>query len=395
MQSDYRVGSSNSDKNGCYQGKGNAGKFGDYNCRSPYSVELTGTSEMPTMRPDEVPDRDPMFVLWTGDSVAKRFNEYSKEVITYDLTNLTHLMKKLYNSFNGKVPLYPVLGNHDAYPQHNQEPTGDWVYKLVGDLWEPFLPKEALTTLKKSGYYSVSVNDKLRLIVLNTVLYYIHNSKTSKVTDPGGQIAWMRSELEAAKKKGQAVYIAGHVPVRGHGGCFQTHFEKPFLEGMKGYHDIIKGSFWGHCHVDAFQLFGNYSSGDFHVGHLASTMVSRNRRNPSFRRYIFDTDKDYDIQDWRTFYMDLEKANKEGKIKWQTLYDAKTEFDIPDATPQSILSLVKRMKTNNTLCENVYSKETTGVEHGSCGETCRKKTICTILHATQSAYNKCIKEDSY
>jgi len=395
MQSDYKEGASTKEKDGCYKGKGDAGKFGSYHCRSPYPVELTGTSEMPTLRPDEVPDRDPLFILWTGDSVAKRGGEYSKEVITYDLKNLTDVMVKLYQSFGGKVPLYPVLGNHDAYPQHHQEEKEDWVYKLVADLWKPFLPEDALKTLKEHGYYTISINKKLRLIVLNTVLYYVHNSYTKNIEDPGGQMAWLKKELEKAKQNGEVVYIAGHVPVRGHSGDFQAHFEKPFLKAMEGYHSIIKGSFWGHCHVDTFQLIGDYSTGDFHVGHLASTMGSPNYRNPSFRRYLFDTSKDYDIQDWRTFYMDLEEANKAGKIKWNTLYDAKTAYNISDATPQSILGLIKNMQNDENLFEAVWSKERTGVTHGECDKSCHKKTICTMLHPTESDYNKCLKSGSY
>jgi len=387
MQSDYYEGSN--PKEGCFKGKGNAGKFGDYECRSPYPVEYTASNEMEAIRPKEVPDKDPMFILWTGDSVAKRGGVITEDVIKWDLKNLTHVFTKMYNSFNGKVPLYPVLGNHDAYPQHQMAAKDDWVYHYVADLWEPFLPKSAVATLRTHGYYSLKIKKDLRLIVLNTVLYYIHNAKTKNEKDPGGQIAWMRSQLKEAKENKENVYIAGHVPVRGTGGCFQGHFEQPFLEGMEGYHSIIKGSFWGHCHKDVFQLFGNTSSGDFHVAHLASTLVSGGHKDPSFRHYIIDTKKDYEIQNWRTFYMDLPAVNKAGKIKWDVLYDAQTSYGIPDCTPQSVLGLAKKMKTDSKLFETVYKHHTGGAHTGECNESCQKRFICTILHASTKAYDKC------
>jgi len=265
------------------------------------------------------------------------------------------------------------------------------VYNTVSDLWEPFLPKSALTTLKKSGYYSVKVNKDLRLIVLNTVLYYVSNKKCVDHKDPGGQMAWLRSELAAAKKAGENVYIAGHIPVRGTGGCFHTKFEKPFLEAMKGYHHIIKGSFWGHCHIDTFQLFGNHTTGDFHVAHLASTMGSDGSRDPSFRRYIFDTSKGYAIQDWRTFYMDLPASNQAGKVKWGTLYDAKTAYGIADATPASMLALVNKMKTDSALASKSYSYMHGGGPIGGCDAACIKRMTCAMLHPSTKGFEKCDK----
>jgi len=389
MQSDYYEGSD--PKKGCYEGKGNAGKFGDYNCRSPYPVEVTLMNDIPTLRPEECPNKDPLFVLWTGDSVAMRHGKYSEDVIKFDLKNLTHLFQKLHGQLGGRVPIFPVIGNHDAYPQHQLPPSDYWVYDTVAELWGQFLPKTAVETLKKHGYYSVKVTKELRLIVLNTVLYYVNNKRCTGIKDPAGQIAWMRKELEEAKKAGEVVYIAGHIPVRGTGGCFHTEFEKPFLEGMKGYHHIIMGSFWGHCHTDAFQLFGNYTSGDYHVGHLAANVGSAGNRNPSYRRYIFDTSKKYAIQDWRTFYMDLEAANKAKKIKWATLYDAKTQYGIIDATPQSMLALTHKIRDNSDIANKYYHNRHGGYPGGHCDQTCQKRLACTILHATTSAYEKCMK----
>jgi len=199
----------------------------------------------------------------------------------------------------------------------------------------------------------------------------------------------MRAQLKEAKANGENVFIAGHVPVRGDGGCFQGHFEKPFLEGMEGYHKIIKGSFWGHCHRDMFQLLGNYSSGDFHVAHLASTLVSGGGKDPSFRQYIFDPSKNYEIMNWRTYYMHLPDVNKAGKIKWNTLYDAKESYGVSDASPQSILGLAKKMKDDRKIFDTVHKHLHGGASMPECSDTCWKRFVCTIFHPTSAAYDKC------
>jgi len=387
IQTDYKAGSDPNE--GCWTGKGKAGKFGHYSCRPPYSVEYTAMMEMPTMAPDECPNTPPLFVLWTGDSVAKRDGKYSREAIEYDLENITAVFAKLHTAFQGKVPIYPVIGNHDAYPQHQLPPKDYWVYTKVAGLWEPFLPKDALETLGTSGYYTVKVTTGLRLIVLNTVLYYSANNMTSTSDkDPGGQIAWLHKTLAAAKSAKESVYIAGHIPIRGSGASFRPAYIDSFLNAMEGYHSIIKGSFWGHHHIDTFQLIGK-STTDAHVAHLGGSISTQGDRDPSFRRYMVDTSKEFTITSWRTFYMDLPAVNKAGKIKWGTLYDSKSTLGIEEATPSHIVSFTKKIESDNTLFEKMWKYRLGGGPITTCGSKCKKNFICSVLHTRPEDYKKC------
>jgi len=388
MQSDYKQGSDPSQR--CWTGTGDAGLFGHYKCRSPYAVEDTAMSLMPTLRPEECPNSDPMFILWTGDSVAMRGGIYNEDVIKFDLKNVTIRLQMLQNDFKTKVPIYPVIGNHDAYPQHQLPGSDYWVYKIAAEYWKPFLPQSALETLGVHGYYALNINSDLRLIVINTVLYYGNNNMTVNETDPGNQMKWLKAQLEEAKRAGQSVYIAGHVPIRGLGG-FHKKFELPLLKKMEGYHDIIKSSFWGHCHTDAFQLYGNCSDNfDCHVAHLAGSLNSDDNRNPSIRRYVVDKSKKYTILDWRTYYMNLKKANEEGKITWETLYTAKTSFNITDASARSIRSLASRLRKEEALAQRIWDHWHGGFDMGQCDDKCRKTIYCVILHPSQDGYNKCM-----
>jgi len=391
MQSDYKPGSS-VDK-GCYEGTGKAGKFGDYDCRAPHSVEHTAMAHIPSYAPSECSGKNPMFILWTGDAGARRFGVFSKEVIEWEMENITHELASLQKLFKGNVPIYPVIGNHDSYPQHQFPPTGSWVYETAAKLWKQFLPDDAITTLKKGGYYTLKITSGLRLIVLNTVIYYHQNTQTStKEKDPGGQIAWLRKELAAAEKNKEVVYIASHIPPGPTSDPMHTEFMKPFVDGMRGYNHIIRGSFWGHLHVDKWQLLGNTSSGssDFHVAHLASTLGTKTGKNPSFRRYIFDSAKDYNIQDWTTYYMDLPASNKAGKISWNTLYSAKSSLGISDASASSMKALTEKLKSDSSLFEKVYKHQRAGAPIGSCDAKCKKEFICLMLHAYPEEYKKCI-----
>jgi len=239
----------------------------------------------------------------------------------------------------------------------------------------------------------VKIKSDLRLIVLNTVIYYYQNNQTStSEKDPGGQLAWLRKQLQAAETNKENVFIASHIPPGHTSDPMHEQFVKPFLDAMTGYHHLIRGSFWGHLHVDRYLLLGNTSScsTDFHVAHLASTLGSKTDKNPSFRRYIFDSSKNYNIQDWTTFYMDLPAANKAGKITWKPLYSAKSAYGIADASPSTMREFTKSLQKDSTLFEKVYKHLKAGAPVPSCGATCKKEFICLTNHAFISEYKKCI-----
>jgi len=104
-----------------------------------------------------------------------------------------------------------------------------------------------------------------------------------------------------------------------------------------------------------------------------------------------DKSNKFEIKDWRTFYMDVKKANTEGKVKWETLYTASTAFGITDAGTNSMHALVTKMKSDDSLVQKVWDHWHGGYNMGTCDAECRKKILCTIIHPTTSGYDKCMK----
>ena len=237
----------------------------------------------------------------------------------------------------------------------------------------------------------MKVTHGLRLIVLNTVLYYEENDLVDKKDqDPGGQIAWLKDVLEKAKNDNEAVYIAGHIIIRGFG-SFRSQYVEPLMKAMKHYQDIIKGSFWGHHHTDSFQLVGDTPENS-HVGHLCGSIDTETNRNPTFRRYIVDLSNKFTITSWRTFYADLPESNKAGKIKWKTLYDSKKDYGLEELTPSSIDAFMTELKKNKTLFEDVWSHRYGDGPNGKCDDSCKKSFICSVLYTLPDDYEKCVKK---
>jgi len=59
------------------------------------------------------------------------------------------------------------------------------------------------------GYFSYSLSSQLKIVSLNTALYYSMNNLTiaSNNYDPSGQLMWLTSELEKAKLINQKVRL--------------------------------------------------------------------------------------------------------------------------------------------------------------------------------------------
>jgi len=225
---------------------------------------------------------------------------------------------------------------------------------------------------------------------LNTVLYYTSNNMTHpSEKDPGGQIAWLKNTLAAAKKDKEAVYIAGHIPIRPDGHSFRSGYVEPFLNAMKEYQSIIKGSFWGHHHVDTFQLIGD-TPNNAHVAHLCGSISPQGDRNPTIRRYLVDTSKQYEVTSWRTFSMSIPEANKEGKMKWTTLFDSRTAYGLQTLTPSAIQSLATRLENDDKLFQTMWKHRFGGGPIGGCNKECKKGFLCSILHTVPAEYKKCM-----
>lgn len=63
-------------------------------------------------------------------------------------------------------------------------------------------------SLLTGGYYTVNTTHGLRIIALNTNLYYTSNKATKDSPDPGQQLAWLNATLDTATADGEKVYCS-------------------------------------------------------------------------------------------------------------------------------------------------------------------------------------------
>lgn len=140
--------------------------------------------------------------------------------------------------FSLDTKVYSALGNHDYHPKSQLPGEPNYIYEQIATLWQDWLNLDSQRTFKKGeenpfwqfyfsfgritvtesrskcvcchcpgGYYTENLLNQtgLRILVLNTNLYYDQNKQILNTEDPAGQLAWSDQVLtEAANNKEKA-----------------------------------------------------------------------------------------------------------------------------------------------------------------------------------------------
>lgn len=302
---------------------------------------------------------------------------------------------------DAKIKLvYGTAGNHESHPSNIFElnSVGDdaqWVYDALTSEWSKWIGDEGSKDAKKLGAYSVKYpNGKLRIISLNTNMYYRFNFalyQKNMERDPNGQIAWLVGELDAAEQAGDAVYIIGHMPL---GEKDALPNQSNYLDQVvKRYSSTIRAMFFGHTHVDHFELsYSDYSkrteSNALVVSYICPSLTPTSGM-PSFRVYDVDPDS-FTVLDATTYYADMDDPNfqKTGPV-WKKFYSAKEAYGSAvspplvdpkaELTPAFWHKVTESFENNQTLFDEFIMRKSRGWKaEKPCQGDCRKEEICQL-----------------
>ncbi|XP_068087497.1 cyclic GMP-AMP phosphodiesterase SMPDL3A isoform X2 [Hyperolius riggenbachi] len=304
------------------------------------------------------------------------------------------------------IHVFPALGNHDYWPQDQLPVSGSEVYTAAAEFWKPWLCEEALTTFRKGGYYSQiyksNASTPLRIISLNTNLYYGPNKETFNVTDPADQFAWLEETLQYSRQNNEKVYIIAHVPI----GflpftmwipAMRNNFNEKLVKIFRTYSDVIAGQFYGHTHRDSIMVLQDEKEkpiGSVFVAPAVTPIKSASEKesnNPGFRLYQYDTHS-YSLLDLWSYYLNLTDANIKGDASWKLEYIMTKEYTIKDLTPESLYELAKRFqKPNSTDFETYYRNYIVNFDAPTgCDTQCKERQTCAILNVDMDSYFDCM-----
>ncbi|XP_070174822.1 acid sphingomyelinase-like phosphodiesterase 3b isoform X2 [Littorina saxatilis] len=388
----------------CVKGVNNPSILGNQWCDSPWTLVTKTINAMKILHPDVD------FLLWTGDTVAHISND--KMNVTINMDVMANLTKAMNDTFPDKK-VYATFGNHDYYPASQFPAVSNIIYNETAELWKQWIEdEEQLTNFRRGGYYTrlLPPHNKVRIVALNTNLYYTSDKITVNETDPTGQLQWMRLVLQLAKSNSEKVILAAHIPPGIHTPrgvqWFQDKFVQPFNSIVKDFADVIKAMHFGHDHYDGFKVFDDNSGKPAIPLFVAPSVtpwrfilneeVTGSPHNPAIRLVTYDRDTG-DHVNIDQYRMDLSASLPQGDGDFTRLYSFTESYKLQDISATSLDSLITRMSAQaggDDLLNTYFNFTLTGAQFESCDQTCKTRILCGFRHYTSAEFNKCERDNS-
>lgn len=374
-----------------------AGPFGDHRCDAPARLQESMFKAIREIAPDAT------FSIFTGDIIEHDVWATTKEENQLQIQQNYELQASYFPQ------VYGTVGNHEGHavnsfpinppPEHL---SADWVYKSFGSGMARWINKDTLALASTQGRYSTLVPEypTLRIISIDTNLYYKYNlwAYVEPIQeDPKGQLAWLIKELKHAERKGQFVYIIGHMPMGDTDAIL--HNSRAFDEIVNRFSRTIRAMFFGHTHLDHFQItYKNYTRRgyrDANVVSFISPALTPLEGNPAFKIYNVD-DLTFGVCDITSYYTDLSDATFQQEPVWRKLYSARKTFSnrnlnwrlrlYPELHGGIWHNLTERWyNESNGEFDKYWKYKTRLYNVPECDEECRKREICNLRAASAEA----------
>lgn len=366
-----------------------AGPNGDHNCDTPIVLQQSMFNAIQTLVPDAT------FGMFNGDIV-------DHAIWATSIGQNTANINDVYNLAKGILPiLYGTAGNHEQHPT-NAFPTtsqnrddNEWVYSLLSDLWGPWIGEAAATTtVMQFGAYSAKFpGGGLRIISLNTNMYYIQNYwlyQKNMERDPSGQLKWLASELQAAEDAGDRAYIIGHMPMGGHDAFHDG--SNYFDQIVNRYENTIAAMFFGHTHKDEFQVsyrdYGNRTAETAMAVAYIMPSLTPTDGHPAFRVYKVDP-ATFAILDAETYIADMSAEGfQTSGPKWNKYYSAREVYgplvshppgETDELGPRFWHEVTEVLERDPTALQAYLDRKSRGYEHETCTSVkCIASTVCLL-----------------
>lgn len=298
--------------------------------------------------------------------------------------------------------VYGTVGNHEMSPVNlipsnmyaERSNSAQWLYDLVAGYWVKWTGKETKSDITRIGAYSAKYpQGKLRVISLNTNLYYRLNFEMyhdDMEKDPNGQFAWLVQQLDAAEKAGDRAYIMGHMPM---GDLDALHDgSHTFDQIVNRYADTIAAMFFGHTHVDHFELhYADYANRGYQnaraMSYIAPSLTPTSGM-PSFRVYDVDPET-FAVLDSVQYAADMaDPAFQTTGPVWTRYYSAKATYGAllsppltaagAELTPAFWHNVTVALEDDEAEFGRYLARKSRGWNPQACAGDCYRNEICAL-----------------
>jgi sphingomyelin phosphodiesterase acid-like 3 len=197
-----------------------------------------------------------------------------------------------------------VVGNNDSYTGDYEAENKSVFLKQSAVLWVDLIKqsenkKAFLNDYPSMGYYAVDLDDRYRLIVLNTVLFSVSVTNPKADLLALAQLDWLHQQLSTARQDHKMVLMAYHIPqglnlvstfrnyLNGLQDFWRATYINIFNNDIKEFAGLIKGMMAAHVHREELAILGiNHQS-------LVKTTITPSispifGNNPTFKVFLLD-----------------------------------------------------------------------------------------------------------
>ncbi|KAF7654514.1 hypothetical protein LDENG_00068850 [Lucifuga dentata] len=345
------------------------------------------------------------WVYWTGDIPAHNVWSQTRK---QQLSELTIISRLIHKHLGPNVTVYPAVGNHESTPVNSFPPpfvhgnrSSAWLYNSMAEEWTPWLPEQALKTLRYGGFYTVEIQPGLRVISLNMNFCALENFWLMvNSTDPANQLQWLVHILQASEDKGEKVHIIGHIPP----GLCLSSWSWNYYHIVNRYESTITGQFFGHTHLDEFQMFYDEATmtRPLGVAFIAPSVTTFVNLNPGYRVYFVDGNYQGSsrlVLDHETYILNLTEANQspgnhrasvpDPNPKWTLLYRATEAYGLPSVFPSDWDGLLQTFIKEDQVFQKFWYLRHKGHIAEPCTETCKTTLLCLLRSGRYDELQQC------
>ncbi|KAM4619879.1 sphingomyelin phosphodiesterase [Polymixia lowei] len=346
------------------------------------------------------------WVYWTGDIPAHNVWSQTRK---QQLSELTVISKLIHKHLGPNVTVYPAIGNHESTPVNSFPPpfvhgnrSSAWLYNTMAEEWAPWLSEQALQTLRYGGFYTMEIQPGLRVVSLNMNFCARENFWLMvNSTDPANQLQWLVHILQASEDKGEKVHIIGHIPP---GLCLGS-WSWNYYHIVNRYESTIAGQFFGHTHLDEFQMFYDEATmtRPVSVAFIAPSVTTYINLNPGYRVYIVDGNYKGSsrlVLDHETYILNLTEVNHlpgpqgvprnpDPNPKWTLLYRATEAYSVPSVFPSDWDGLLQTFLADDRVFQKFWYLRFKGHVSQPCKDTCKTSLLCLLRSGRYDELEQC------
>lgn len=347
------------------------------------------------------------WVYWTGDIPAHNIWSQTRKQQLSVLTVISGLIRK---HLGPTVKVYPAIGNHESTPVNSFPPpfvhgnrSSSWLYGTMAEEWASWLPQQALKTLRYAGFYTALVQPGLRLVALNMNFCARENFWLMvNSTDPANQLQWLVHILQTSEDLGEKVHIIGHIPP----GLCLSSWSWNYYHILNRYESTIAGQFFGHTHLDEFQMFYDEETMTRPVGvaFIAPSATTYINLNPGYRVYFVDGHYEGSsrlVLDHETYILNLTEVNRlrpgygggvslpDLSPKWTRLYRATEAYGMSSLYPSDWDGLLRVFLADDRVFQRFWYLRHKGHLSAPCKDTCKTAILCLLRSGKYDELQQC------